>query len=141
MLATVNFRSDDFDFTKMNPWLNSVLVGSIPLSRKSWWEPQTPEYRITWKIYIFECRNIQIRYSWSYCSALSATAPAYEIYIFQVIRYCRACGSQGYARIILSTILNLRIISIKRFFSRVHACVPMHSQTLYKRPSLLKRSV
>jgi hypothetical protein len=40
---------------------------------------------------------------------------------------------QGYARIILSTILNLRIISIKRFFSRVHACVPMHSQTLHKR--------
>jgi hypothetical protein len=35
---------------------------------------------------------------------------------------------QGYARIILSTILNLRIISIKRFFS-------MHSQTLNKRPS------
>jgi hypothetical protein len=34
-------------------------------------------------------------------------------------------SDQGYARIILSTILNLRIISIKRFFSRVHACVPM----------------
>ena len=32
---------------------------------------------------------------------------------------------QGYARIILSTTLNLRIISIKRFFSRLHACVPM----------------
>jgi hypothetical protein len=42
---------------------------------------------------------------------------------------------QGYARIILSTILNLRIISIKRFVSRVNACVPMHSQTLHKRPS------
>jgi hypothetical protein len=40
-----------------------------------------------------ECRNIQIRHSWSYCSALSATAPAYEIYISQMIRYSRACGS------------------------------------------------
>ena len=40
-----------------------------------------------------ECRSIQIRYSWSYCSALSATASAYEIYISQVIRYSRACGS------------------------------------------------
>jgi hypothetical protein len=69
MLAHVgdrNFRSDDFDFTKMNPWFNSVLVGSIPLSRKSWWEPQTLEYRITWKIYI------------SYAGAVAERAEQYD---------------------------------------------------------------
>ena len=50
---------------------------------------------------------------------------------FEFVRFL----DHGYAKIILSTILNLRIISIKRFFSRVHGCVPMHSHTLYKRPS------
>ena len=40
-----------------------------------------------------ECSNIHIRYYWSYCCALSATAPAYGIYISQMIRYSRTCGS------------------------------------------------
>jgi hypothetical protein len=28
--------SDDFDFTKRNPWFSSFLVSSNPLSRNSW---------------------------------------------------------------------------------------------------------
>jgi hypothetical protein len=31
-----NFRSDDFNITKRNPWFSSFLVSSNPLSRKSW---------------------------------------------------------------------------------------------------------
>ena len=31
-----NFRSDDFNFIKRNPWFSSFLVSSIPLSKKSW---------------------------------------------------------------------------------------------------------
>jgi hypothetical protein len=36
MVATVNFQSDDFNFTQRNPWFSSFLVSSIPLSMKSW---------------------------------------------------------------------------------------------------------
>jgi hypothetical protein len=45
------FRSDDFNMTERNPWFNSFLVSSNPLSRKSCWEPQALEYRINWEIY------------------------------------------------------------------------------------------
>jgi hypothetical protein len=31
-----HFRSDDFYLTKRNPWFNSFLVSSNPLSRTSW---------------------------------------------------------------------------------------------------------
>jgi hypothetical protein len=32
-----DFRSDDFNLTKRNPWFSSFLVSSNPLSRKSWY--------------------------------------------------------------------------------------------------------
>ena len=49
--VTINFRSDDFNLTNRNPWFSSFLVSTYPLSRKSWYEPQTLEYRINWKMY------------------------------------------------------------------------------------------
>jgi len=36
MVATVKFRSDDFNFTNGNPWFSIFPVSSNPLSRKSW---------------------------------------------------------------------------------------------------------
>jgi hypothetical protein len=36
MVATVNFRSDDFNLTKRNHGFSNFLVSSNPLSRKSW---------------------------------------------------------------------------------------------------------
>jgi hypothetical protein len=36
MVATVSFRSNDFNLTKMNPWLSSFLVSSNILLRKFW---------------------------------------------------------------------------------------------------------
>jgi len=50
MVATVKFRSFDFNFTKMNPCFSSFLVGNNPLSWISWYEPQALEYRIIWDI-------------------------------------------------------------------------------------------
>jgi hypothetical protein len=35
MVATVKFRSEDFNFTKLNPWFSSFLVSCNPLSMKS----------------------------------------------------------------------------------------------------------
>ena len=36
LVATINIRSDDFNFTNQNPWFSSFLVSSNHLSRKSW---------------------------------------------------------------------------------------------------------
>ena len=36
VIAIVNFRSDDFNFTIRNTWFTNFLVSSNPLSRKSW---------------------------------------------------------------------------------------------------------
>ena len=38
--------SEDFNWTKRNPWFSSFIVSSNPLSMKSWYEPKALEYRI-----------------------------------------------------------------------------------------------
>jgi hypothetical protein len=51
LVATVKFRSDDFNWTKRNSWFSSFLVSTNPPSRKFWYVPQTLEYRINWEMY------------------------------------------------------------------------------------------
>jgi len=36
IVATVKFRSDDFNLTKRNLWFSGFRVRSNPISRKSW---------------------------------------------------------------------------------------------------------
>jgi hypothetical protein len=80
IVATVNSRSEDFSFTKRNPWFSSFLVSSNPSEGRLRTKPYNKRDDFNFPIvnFPFICSNIP-------------AALAYGVYIFQMIRYSRAC--------------------------------------------------
>ena len=85
MLATVNFRSDDFNFTNRNPWFNSVLVAvflyqGYPDRNRKLWNIVSPErYIFHMQMLLQKGQNNKIKNIVSVCYGIQCSLNNFEL--------------------------------------------------------------